>query len=499
MEISNPIKTNTNPLFLTLVNHLPFYSFTPFKTNEIRLRITWGMLNTILERDFYREIPEDDYMQRQRYILFVLFSIIACATGIILFFLLTYIYMMQGPMPYMMLVFSGITVINYFAFQKHRNKLFSYSTTVIAALALIHTFIYFTGGIQSPANFYLVVLAVTSFMLVGKRAGLAYFALCLVHLAWAYYATLHTSLISNYHKGHNGTMEADLIMSCIISVAVVSFHCMSLTKSSEVILKAMNATNNNLKLSLSKLERSTAELQKSNAELDKFAYVVSHDLKAPLRAIGNLSSWIEEDMGEEAPGNSNQNLNLIKGRVMRMEKLINGLLEYSRLGKTRENLEQVSLHKLISESIEFVNPGPDVAIELPAKLPVLRLDRIQMNHVFMNLISNAIKYNDKENKSVKIGFRELRDTWEFNVEDNGMGIETQYHEKVFVIFQTLQARDTYESTGVGLAIVKKIVDEAGGSIRIESNPGEGSNFIVSLPKEYGYNDKIASTALRMVG
>jgi len=224
-------------------------------------------------------------------------------------------------------------------------------------------------------------------------------------------------------------------------------------------------------------------LEKANKELDKFAYVVSHDLKAPLRAISNLTTWIEEDMGDKLTDDSRQHFNMVKGRVVRMEGLINGILDYSRADRVKAPSAEVDVNALIAEVTEVLVQDSHVRVLVPEQLPVLKTEKIKLQQVFSNLISNSIKHTDKEKTEVLITCKTEKDFYQFVVEDNGPGIDERYHDKVFVIFQTLQARDTFDSTGVGLAIVKKIIDEMGGSIKIESELGKYTRFVFSWPKD----------------
>lgn len=224
-------------------------------------------------------------------------------------------------------------------------------------------------------------------------------------------------------------------------------------------------------------------LEKANKELDKFAYVVSHDLKAPLRAISNLTTWIEEDIGKTLSEDSRNHFDMIKGRVVRMEALINGILDYSRADRIKAPSSDVDVRVLLDEVLEMLIQDDAVKVALPENLPVIRTEKMKLQQVFSNLISNAIKHNDKEKTEIKIDVKEEMNSYLFSIEDNGPGIDERFHEKIFVIFQTLQARDTFESTGVGLAIVKKIIDEMGGSIWIESEIGSFTRFMFKWPKE----------------
>jgi len=232
-----------------------------------------------------------------------------------------------------------------------------------------------------------------------------------------------------------------------------------------------------------KLKSYMRDLEKINAELDQFAYVVSHDLKAPLRAINNLSEWIEEDITDLLDGDTKEQFRLLRGRVHRMEGLINGILSYSRAGRIKTVKERFLVRTVVDDlcetfsnkrSIQFILEG-DPDLELVS-------EKITLGQILQNLISNGIKYNDKPDVTITIGWTEIGSNVEFFVKDNGPGISPEFHDKIFVIFQTLQSRDEVESTGVGLAIVKKIVDEKGGIIRIESTMKEGTTFFFSWPK-----------------
>ncbi len=223
------------------------------------------------------------------------------------------------------------------------------------------------------------------------------------------------------------------------------------------------------------LDKNFQELTKKNKELDQFAYVVSHDLKAPLRGIDNIAKWTIEDHDVELSPAVKKNIELIQGRTVRLENMINGLLEYARIGRIKKGQQKVDVNVLLNELVEVLVP-PSFNIKIDPDMPVFTTEKLRLEQVFSNLISNAVKYNDKDKGEIGIHFRELSDVYEFVVTDNGPGIHPDYHEKIFMIFQTLQERDAFESTGVGLAIVKKIIEEQKGSISVESDTGEGSAF-----------------------
>jgi PAS domain S-box-containing protein len=231
------------------------------------------------------------------------------------------------------------------------------------------------------------------------------------------------------------------------------------------------------------LAETTASLEKRNAELDQFAYVVSHDLKAPLRAIANLSQWLEEDLEDRLTEDTRHQMDLLRGRVHRMEALIEGLLQYSRVGRLRTRLEPVNVEVLLSEIIDSLAPPPQFTVKVIPGMPTLMTERLPLEQVFANLISNAIKHNHRPDGQILISAGNKTDVYEFTVADNGPGIAPEFHEKIFVIFQTLEARDKAENTGVGLAIVKKIIEDKGGTISIKSQLGQGATFCFTWPKQ----------------
>ena len=224
------------------------------------------------------------------------------------------------------------------------------------------------------------------------------------------------------------------------------------------------------------------ELTKKNRELDQFAHIVSHDMKAPLRGIDNVVGWIEEDHKEELTPKVAEYLHLIKGRVIRGESLIQGLLSYARVGKEEDVEEKIDTRALLREVLENFALSPGTTISISENLPVIYSVKLPLLQVFSNLVDNALKYNDKNHGEVKVYHKEYTDHWEFFVSDNGPGISKNYHEKIFMIFQTLKERDSFESTGVGLAIIKKILDSRGEEIRLESEPGKGSIFSFTWKK-----------------
>jgi signal transduction histidine kinase/CheY-like chemotaxis protein len=229
-------------------------------------------------------------------------------------------------------------------------------------------------------------------------------------------------------------------------------------------------------------ERLSRALAVSNRELDQFAYVASHDLKAPLRGISHLSEWIEEGLEGRMAPETKQHMDLLRGRVKRLEALIDGILSYSRAGRTRDRLERFDAGAVLEDTRELVGPAPGAAVVIAGGMPVLEAERVAFQQVFLNLMSNALKHAQRADPRVDVTCADEGPLYHFRVADNGPGIAPEYHEKIWTIFTTLQPRDKVEGTGIGLSIVKKIVESRGGRVAVESKVGEGAVFHVHWPK-----------------
>jgi len=244
----------------------------------------------------------------------------------------------------------------------------------------------------------------------------------------------------------------------------------------ETELKMLNET---LEL---RVARRTAEANRRAEELEQFAYVTSHDLKAPLRGIANLAGWLQEDLNGKLTEVTREQLELLRDRVKRMNALIEGLLDYSRIGRTEKSAESVDVAELLVEIVDSLSPPQEFSVDIAPDMPTLQTDRLQLYQVFANLISNSIKHHGSDQGHVWIKVSDKGDFYEFTIKDDGQGIAPQYHEKVFMMFQTLETKDYGTDTGIGLALVRKIVQEHGGSISLESDQGKGARFRFTWPK-----------------
>jgi len=230
------------------------------------------------------------------------------------------------------------------------------------------------------------------------------------------------------------------------------------------------------------LESAVGDLTRANRELQEFAYIAAHDLKTPLRAIGTLADWISKDYADKFDEQGMELVRLLVTKAKQMTAMIDDILQYSRVGQSLQVDRLVDLNKVVSDVIKEIAPAQNIEITIEHELPTIRCKRTHAIQIFQNLLGNAVKYMDKPRGQIRVGCVEQEDSWRFSVADNGPGIDKKYFDKIFRIFQTLAPRDGIESTGIGLSIVKKLVELNKGRVWVESQVGAGSTFFFTLPK-----------------
>jgi signal transduction histidine kinase len=275
-------------------------------------------------------------------------------------------------------------------------------------------------------------------------------------------------------------------------IGIMSIHSAWQEEYSETHLRLLESVGNLTAIALEKGQlyeetlQKSREIQQRNKELDDFTYVVSHDLKEPLISIEGFSRILQMDYQETIQQEGREYLDSIVGATTRMKGLIDDLLMLSRVSRPSESFRPVSIREIVEDiktDMEFTIRQKGVQVNTDPDIPTVVGNETQLKMVFRNLIGNAIKFNNKPNPTVEIGFRNAENnTYLFHIRDNGIGIDPDFHEKIFVIFQRLHRREEYEGSGAGLAIVKKIIEIHKGKIWVESKVGEGSTFYFTIPK-----------------
>ena len=342
---------------------------------------------------------------------------------------------------------------------------------VMAIALCADLFTFYLARFNSPGLFLLPAIA-----LVGISSGMTYAFLS------AAISIIIVGVMSATHAPLLHPPWDPFIWICLFTVAASIIALIVGAQHHRIEQITNGRVNQALRERAADLAELAAALKLSNDELDQFSYVTSHDLKAPLRGIHNLSQWIEEDLGDRITPEAREQFKLLRGRVQRMESLINGLLEYAHVGKSQGKIETVDVAGLLVEVVDWVNPPAGVQIEIAPPMPTFDTDKLRLQQVLTNLIENAVKHRGRPDGHITVKCESVGRFHRFSVTDDGQGIETQYQQRIFGIFQTLLPRDQLEGTGIGLALVKKVVESKGGSVCVESVPGNGATFSFTWPR-----------------
>jgi signal transduction histidine kinase len=293
---------------------------------------------------------------------------------------------------------------------------------------------------------------------------------------------LHVSALPAYLVEHRSMEAWHLLAGGLFLAGLLGILLLVVTGRTERVEAEVALRTAELRAGQSEREELLKNVQSANRELSDFAHIVSHDLKAPLRGISGLAGWVLEDHGPSLGEEGRGQLEMLQARVRRMSDMIDGILQYSRIGRTDGEREDVDVGALVGAVVDLLSPPAGVEVLSPGTLPVVRAVPVRLQQVFQNLIGNAIKHMDKPEGRVEVSCVQDGGRWRFCVSDDGPGIEERHFEKIFQIFQTLAPRDKTDSTGVGLAIVKKIVQSEGGRVWVESAPGRGARFYFTWPQ-----------------
>lgn len=329
------------------------------------------------------------------------------------------------------------------------------------------------NSIESPA--------VINWILAGGILISLLLALTIYALQMAITRAGHISNLGTQLKLQNSKLEATVAertKTLADKNNELNLHVVELIEQRKELSRLMNESQ----LAKASAEQWAKDLAHSNRDLDDFAYIASHDLKAPLRGIDHLASWVIEDIENDNYEDVTKNLKMIRSRVQRLEALLNDLLAYSRANKQSIELSLIDCNLLTTELFELIAPPKDFSIIITGKLPVFSTVKAPFEQVLRNLFNNAVKHHDKSAGQIEIRCDEDSAFYKFMVKDDGPGIEVEYQKDIFKMFRTLKPRDEIEGSGMGLALIKKIVEHFNGRVYVKSNLGQGSSFYFTWPK-----------------
>ncbi|MFK7750655.1 MAG: ATP-binding protein [Kordia sp.] len=348
-----------------------------------------------------------------------------------------------------------------------------YGWITFVSLIIFQYYLTYTTALNNFSLDYLLVTYVFIFgavlLLSNRLLVIIFSASQLIHLSYRVY-------YSDW-----GSMEKSAILTSMSTIFIFSFLVMNGLIRYRKKLETVNVQlEERIAQRTEDLETRAKELLRKNKDLEEFAYVVSHDLKRPLRNIYTLTDWLTDDTEYQFNEETNQSLQLIKEQVTQMDLLVEGILNYSLQMDKERSVSNVDAQSLVNRIIA-VNASEKVSIHTENTLPKVIFNESQLLQVFQNLIQNAIKHNDKELVEIHIKYQLTQDGHQFSIQDNGPGINEKYHKKIFELFQKLEVKSEIDSIGIGLALVKKIIERNGGTISVASELGKGTTFIFTIP------------------
>ena len=421
------------------------------------------------------------YWRNKLFISTVIFliplSIIAIIPGIYMA-IITELYMLIFA-DFVVIISFGVIAFNSTLTLDFRKKLMCTCLYFVTIVLLYYL------GTSGPGLLYLLALSVFITLIFEFKYGVASLIvntiICTIFALLIYFGISNSPIISEYNLDVWIAVSLNLIFLSAVSVLLIPKLFNGLQSAFDKKQKA----ENELQMSKIELENSLTLLEVKSKELEQFAFVASHDLQEPLRMITSFLAQLERKYEDVLDEKGKKYIFFASDGAKRMRQIILDLLDYSRVGRINSEKTEVDLSEVISDTIALNRKlihekNADVSSE---SLPRIKAIKPHMQQLFQKLISNALNYQKPGNEpKIKIRAKETESEWLFSVEDNGIGMHAEYFEKIFNIFQRLHGKDEYSGTGIGLAICKKVVEEHGGRIWVESDPGKGSTFYFTLAK-----------------
>ncbi|MBK7855904.1 MAG: hypothetical protein IPJ79_14355 [Bacteroidetes bacterium] len=443
---------------------------------------TINFRKTVLKSHVLTSINPEDIGARQQFILFRIFSFTGAIVALVAFTQLT-VGTGISIFHLCILATSLILLVNFYTVNNCKQLKRGYFVSVATAFTLLHIVMYKSGGIRTSGSVYFTIVIVYAFTLLGDKTGRYFTAAAILHIIYTFIISSTTNLTNFDLMGNDvALINRDFLVNFILIFLMIAFVHAYQQSGKNIIIKNITRNRDELQKKNNLLTEYNHTLKSTNRELEKFTNVMSHDLKAPLRAIGSLTDFIHADLKDKLSIESEEHFNIIRGRLTRMENLINGLLTYNKAVSEQHTPEKIDTGLLIHEIKSKLNVKYTYHLKIEGIMPVIKTDKAKIKKVLHELIHNAVSHNPGEYKEVVVKLTEENNNYCFSVSDNGPGINSKYFDKIFVIFQTLQPRDQHESCGIGLSIARKIAHDLEGEIYVESIVGKGSVFSFTMPK-----------------
>jgi signal transduction histidine kinase len=433
--------------------------------------------NLLFKKHLLNNIPYQNVAERQRFIIFRLFTLFAALVSFSAFLKLFLTLHVVGIITYFIPGLTAVICINYFRLTKVSQLQSAYLTIVLSCCALMHIVSYTSGGIRTGGSFFLLAIVLYAYMLLGKKGGQYITGLVMFHFFYVYYLSVNTTITSfDLFSNNEQLIKEDFLTNISLSLFLIAGLSSYLQSSKNIVVERLESSKVELEKNNAILTKTNILLNKKLAELDKFASIASHDLKSPLRAIASLTDMVIEDSSNVLDEENKVRMGFIKQRAVRMDQLLNALFAYSKADLQAETAQNVNMLSIVHQ-IKSNNPyAQNTEVNIQNDFTFINTTPVAFAKVLAEILNNAFQFNTSEKPQIIIQARKSEGKCYISITDNGPGIDAAYHQKIFVMFQTLLSRDELESMGAGLAIAKKLVEENGGEIGIKSELGRGATF-----------------------
>lgn len=374
-------------------------------------------------------------------------------------------------------------------------KIYTRKLIFCIALYQVSLALLFYLGTFGPGLLYLLAISVFVVLIFEKKYGIGVVVLntlvCVVFAFASYFQWWEITIYTAYNLQNWVAVSSNLVFLSFLAVLLIP----TLFNGLQETIDEQDRLKSELERNQQKLKISLQQLEDKNSELEDFAYTASHDMKEPLRMVQSFLKLLSDRYNDQIDEKGQKYIYFAVDGAKRLSALIDDLLEYSRIGRTYDSFEEVDLTEVIAEvknSFKYDIESKNALITY-SNMPVINAVPVSVKMLFQNLVSNALKYQEKDVKpEIEISCRDRESHWEFKVSDNGIGIKEEYFDQIFQIFNRLHANNVYSGTGIGLAICKKIVNQHGGKIWVKSTEGKGTDFIFTLEKRV-YNESNTHT------